>query len=159
MNRDKEMFIRIPSELSLMRHIRVGIRECLALHDAELQESAAMVAWELVENAIKYGERAREEQLATFRFRLAAARVVIDVASGLASRADYEEVASRIRDIEAEPDKMKLYIERLQALVEHGPQGPTRLGLYRISAEGRFHLSCQERDGMLVVSATRALGG
>jgi hypothetical protein len=159
MNRDKEIFIHIPSELSLMRHIRVGIRDCMAQHDAELRESAAMVAWELVENAIKYGERAREDQLATFRFRLAPGDVTIAVASGLASRADYEEVAGRIRDIEAEPDKMKLYIERLQALLEHGPHGPTRLGLYRISAEGRFHLRCQERDGMLVVTATRELGG
>jgi anti-sigma regulatory factor (Ser/Thr protein kinase) len=121
-----------------------------------LREAAVMVASELVENAIKYGESTPGAPGIEVSVVREHTRLSIAVASGTQD----EEVARRLRGyteaLAASPDKLGLYVARVQSLAD-APEPHSRLGLHRIGVEGAFELRCSHRDGVLCMTATRDL--
>ncbi|HTV23792.1 MAG TPA: hypothetical protein VMG12_34115 [Polyangiaceae bacterium] len=121
-----------------------------------LRDAAVMVVSELVENAIKYGEsipNAPGIEVSVVRERT---RLSVTVASGTKD----DEAARRLQNyteaLAASQDKLGMYVARVQSLADT-PEPHSRLGLYRIGLEGAFDLKCTHEDGVLRMTATRAL--
>lgn len=121
-----------------------------------LRQAAVMVASELVENAIKYGESTPGAPGIEVSVVREHTRLSITVANGTRD----EEVARRLQGyteaLAASPDKLGLYVARVQSLADM-PEPRSRLGIHRIGVEGGFALRCSHGDGVLRMTATRDL--
>lgn len=136
--------------------IRAQVTLALSGLRQSLRDAAVMVVSELVENAIKYGDsipNAPGIEVSVVRER---SRLSVSVASG----AKDDEAARRLQNyteaLAASQDKLGLYVARVQSLAD-SPEAHSRLGLYRIGLEGAFDLKCTHEDGVLRMTATRAL--
>ncbi len=130
----------------------------MALADAppELQSATMMTASELVENAIKYGESVPAAPKIGVALTLADNKVRIETVNGSRNPSRVAVLLVTVDQIAKAPDREALYLARLeQAMIT--PSASGQLGLYRIAFEGRFDLSCSYDDGVVRVTATRAL--
>jgi anti-sigma regulatory factor (Ser/Thr protein kinase) len=123
-----------------------------------LRDAAVMVASELVENAIKYGESVPNAPGIEVSVVREHGRLSVTVVNGTKD----EEAGRRLRGyteaLAASQDKLGLYVARVQSLAD-SPEPHSRLGLYRIGMEGSFDLRCSHEDGVLRMTATRSLEG
>lgn len=140
---------------STVRKTRKQIVEELAEHPAELRTAAAMVASELLENAIKYGEAVLGAPNIEFSFSLEDGRVRIAVTNGTRSALNVERLQERIEALNRAEDRSSLYLRRLEELLEHPAQN-AGLGVYRIGYEGGFDLECFYDNDVMTVTATRS---
>jgi len=128
-------------------------RSGLADHEAY---ALAMVAQELLENAVKYGA---EEDGITLSVRVGPDRVTVEVRSRMGvdggNLRAFGDAVRRIRDC---PDTFGAYVERLQQAVARAP-GPSELGLARIAYEGNCALDFRIDGGTLAVLAVYERGG
>lgn len=115
-----------------------------------------MVASELVENAIKYGENVANHPGIEVSLVCDEHTLSLTVANGASSSAAVHELKRHTDALAQSPDKSELYMKRMLALMDH-PDGCSRLGLYRIGFEGQFDLECSYDDGVVRMTATRAL--
>ncbi len=115
--------------------------------------SLAMVAQELLENAVKYGAAGAEEIQLSLRVAEEDVTVVVRsrVAEDDAHVRAFGGMVQRIREC---PDSFDAYVKRLQqvALRPYAPGGG-ELGLARIAYEGRCALDYSLDAGFLAVSA------
>lgn len=151
-----QVVMALPREWGQLNDIRAVVARRLEGYDKDTQEAVAMVASELVENAIKYGEPLADAELGQFRFALTDQGVRIDVTSRLTSREHFDALRTRIDSIQASEDKQALYIRRMQEIYDH-PGASAGLGLFRIAFEGGCALRCGWMGDKLTVTATRDL--
>lgn len=132
------------------------------LIDAAVQEqapalcaAASMVASELVENAIKYGEPVEAASQGRIHFTMTPTQILIEVSSGLRRGPRQQSFMQRIERIAKSKNMEQLALERMQELISQ-PNQHGQLGLYRIAYEAGFDLSCTYENEVLVVQAARS---
>jgi len=152
----KKFFIHIPLTWEYVRSVRQQVNEALAEQPEELRSAAVMVASELVENAIKYGVSVPELPWTRFAFETTADEIRMEIANGLIDSAVFAHLSLRIAELQKPGAGERLYLERLQQLVEN-PLPPNRLGLFRISFEGKFSLDVFYDNQVLIIKAHRKL--
>ena len=151
---DRRFRLEIPIVWQFVRQVRRQLADALADQSEDLRDSAMMVASELVENAIKYGESVPGAPTATIELFVEPERVMIEVKNGLSSARDAQAVQEQIARLRAAEDPAALYVERLKELLE-SPDIRGRLGLCRIALEAGFDLSCTYDQQILTISASR----
>lgn len=115
-----------------------------------------MVASELAENVVKYGEPVENAPAGSLQLIIADESVRVISTNGVRSpeRAQHLAVAlERIR----EADPQQLYLERMQELMANPTQKESQLGLLRIAFEGQFKLSHVYEGSVLTITAERHL--
>jgi hypothetical protein len=148
--------INIPIAWEYVRMVRQQVTAALAEYSEELRSAAVMVASELVENAIKYGTSIPAMQWAQFRFKTTAEHIQIQVSNGLNDLRLLEAVQQIIEQTKTAGRSEQLYVARLQELMNN-PTQSTRLGLYRISHEGKFDLDYSYGEQILELTARRRI--
>ncbi len=139
-----------------VRVIRCKLNAKLASYPNRVRYATAMVASELLENAIKYGESIPNLERITFSFMIRDGVCRIVVANGSNSQKNIGRLKAMIAEVNAADDKSALYTRRLQQLLEN-PSDHSGLGIYRIGFEGDFELACEANDGIVTVVATRSV--
>lgn len=138
--------------------VRHAVDQAMAAYAEPLRRAAQMVASELVENAIKYGQHTPE--LAPIRFVLSLSEqdVTIEVANDIDDRAALAILEARVAAINESADREELLLNRMQEIIDRSTQD-SQLGLYRIASEGGFHLEYSYNVSVLTVRATRKIYG
>lgn len=116
--------------------------------------SLAMVAQELLENAVKYGASLPEDAI-RLSLRVDDTDVTVEVRSRVCEEdASFHAFGRAVRQLQQSRDAFGAYVERLQraALRPYAP-GESELGLARIAYEGRCALDYRVDAGFLAVSA------
>lgn len=143
--------------------LRDGVTACLraVFRDLSVSESLAMVAGELLENAVKFGDRAaRAGQGFGLSVQGDERGVEIEVSSPAApSSPEVERLLAEIARIGHAPSPREAYLDAMRRVALRG--GGSGLGLARIAHEGGCDLSATVgTDGVLRVRAvTRSLKG
>lgn len=147
--------MEMPVVWSHVRAIRQKIAESLADYPTAVVEAAQMVASELVENAVKYGDSVPACEKVRVTVSLEGNDVVIAVSNGINNprRATaLRERIDRVNDASAEA----LFMDRIEHILSH-PSEQGELGLYRIGSEGRFHLDMLEENQAVTIIARRSI--
>jgi hypothetical protein len=145
----------LPHAWQHIRAIRKSVGDALAEADPGFRTAAAMVASELVENAVKYGEAVPAAPGIHFALLEAGGQLRIEVSNGCTDGDGVHELQARVKEIARAPDKAALYMARLEALLAR-PDESGKLGLYRIAFEGKFDLQWSYRNAVVTMTATRA---
>ena len=128
----------------------------------ELANRYTMVACELTENGIKYGEFGKGDEGVKVKIRLEDGNVFLEVSNpiGEGSRSYLSELDRTIQWVRGFQDPFEAYIERMRA-ISREPLETDRsgLGLVRITYEGRSVLDFYvAEDSTLSVSAVSEVG-
>jgi hypothetical protein len=141
---------------SEVRTIRESVASAVSDLSEEVREAAVMAASELVENAIKYGERVANHPGIEVSVVCDAHTLSLTVSNGTSNHEAVRELKRHTDALAASQDKFELYMNRIHTLMEQ-PDGCSRLGLYRIGFEGLFELACSYDDNVVRMTATRAI--
>jgi hypothetical protein len=142
---------------STIRAIRERLGAALADAPKTVREATQMVASELLENAIKYGEVVPTAKKITFVFSADGPHLKVTVRNGSTVKESVDTLLRRVDELASVADPSSLYISRLQELMENPVVDSTALGLYRVALEGGFSLSCSYEDQVVTVVATRSI--
>ena len=156
-NRPMEIRASLEPTWSTVRQIRAQVGEQLAHLSSELSLASQMVAAELLENAVKYGEAVPRAPDISFLFSVVGKEVTIVVSNGATARESVRQLIDRIAQLREAPDPGALYLSRLQELMDDPTVRSTGLGLYRIGYEGHFAMACEYQDEVVTVTATRSI--
>jgi hypothetical protein len=137
-----------------VRKIRHEVGTALEACPAALRSAAMMTSSELVENAIKYGEKVPGAEAATFLLEATPGLLSIRVVNGSTNALGVAELARRVEELSRAEDKQALYLSRLEELLVHADESG-KLGIYRIGFEGGFELECDYTNNLVTVTATR----
>lgn len=137
-----------------VREIRRQVGEALEDCPAPLRSAAIMTASELVENAIKYGERVPAAKTVTFVLEATAESLCIRVVNGSTNTVGVAELDRRVQELRRADDKQALYLSRLEQLLADADESG-KLGIYRIGFEGGFDLDLDYMNDVVSVTATR----
>jgi len=156
-----QLRLRLPFSWDCIESVRQAVSAVIAasLNDQLLAEQMAMVASELLENAVKHGEPGPIELC------VEETDGQLDIALGNAIDPDcasLEQLCARIDFIRLFPSAKEAYLAALSAVYEQGlassSSTQSTLGLARIAAEGECLLQCRiSRPGWLTVSALRRI--
>ena len=125
--------------------------------DKDTIEAAIMSATELIENAIKHGNAVPGCKKIKYLLTVNEYKIIINVINGILNDENLKAVKLHIERIINCEDPAKLYIERLQQLMENPVPGVSQLGLYRIAYEGEFELNYEYKNNILKVIAEKKL--
>ena len=134
--------------------VRLSLQSCIAslFQNVDLRHVLAMVAGELLENAVKYAHRADDHTM----FRLKIWGALGDVAFVQVSNPVDEEgarvVTDAIADIRSASSVADSYFERMREIAKR-PSRLSRLGLLRIAYEGGCELSAVVDADILTITA------
>lgn len=145
----------LPHTWDHIRKIRKQVGEALEGYDPALCSAAMMVASELIENAVKYGEAVSAAPTISMSLALTPDKLVIAVQNGCGDIESVRALERRIREISEAPDKSTLYMARLEELL-NDPLESGKLGLYRIAFEGEFDLHFDYTHKVVSIVATRS---
>jgi anti-sigma regulatory factor (Ser/Thr protein kinase) len=137
-----------------VREIRERVGAALEHCSPQLRSAAIMTSSELVENAVKYGERVAGAKEVTFVLEANAERLSIRVVNGSTNAAGVAQLQRRVAELTGTEDKQALYLARLEEILT-SPDESDRLGLYRIGVEGGFDLQLDYKDEVVTMTATR----
>lgn len=137
---------------SVVRETRASVEGMLTDTYASAAAAAGIAVSELVENAIKYGTGSVDVRCEVVEELL---RIV--VSNGISNQTDLDEVKRHIDRINAAPDPLQLYSQRLTELMEDAPSNSSQLGLYRIAYESACRLAYTIHEGQLEIEAIRDL--
>jgi hypothetical protein len=150
--------IRVPTEWSRIEPVRSAVARCVsaAMRDRDLEVSLAMIASELLENAVKYG---RPGSTVALTLRIARGRAVISVEN------DVEEGSAHVDTLRRHLDWLKGFSRASDAYVAAlrrvygGGKDSGGLGIARIVYEGSAEIECDTaRPGRVVVKVECPLG-
>jgi len=127
----------------------------VAYCDPASREATVMVATELAENIVKYGEAKTGVFAGTISIALDGDLIRIRAANSVASPDDARHVEHAIRQMAAAGDVKALYRARLAELFANPGLPRSQLGLLRSAFEGRFRLSCSFVQPTLTIVAER----
>lgn len=116
-----------------------------------------MVASELAENVIKYGEPVAGEQCGFVTIAVEPDRVVICTKNGVISSERGNDVVQQIARIAAAENVEALYAARMREMLDNPADLGSCLGLLRIAYEGNFTLTSVYEASLLTICATRVL--
>jgi len=134
--------------------VRLSLQSFIAtlFQNVDLRHTLAMVAGELLENAVKYAHRSDDNTM----FRLKIWGALSDVAFvQVANPVDAESakfVLDAIANIRNAPSVAETYFERMREIATR-PSRMSRLGLLRIAYEGGCELSGELKDDILTITA------
>jgi hypothetical protein len=150
-----ETRLRLPLSWNFIEGVRATVNERLAHAPAELRESAVMVASELAENMVKYGEPLAQDDCGYVTLSIGPGLVEVKTMNGVTSARRAEEVIDRIQAIAASDDVEALFRQRMKEMLESPGDPHSYLGLLRIAYEGNFRLSCDYTAPVLTIIAHR----
>ena len=148
--------LQLPSVWQRLRDVQALVLDAMIAHPEQLRTASLMVASELAENAIKYGEVLADCPNVTFGLVIEATSITIRVASGITPGPALDAVRKRIDTLNAAPSKQDLYYQRLRELLEQ-PTATGQLGLLRVAFEGQFDLSYTYQAPILTITARREI--
>lgn len=148
--------LRIPILWHYTNRVRQAVDQAMASYAESLRQATKMVASELVENAIKYGQLESKE--IRFLLSLSEQTVIIEVENGIDDRAALAALEARVAAINQADNHEELLLKRMQEIVDR-PVQASQLGLFRIASEGGFHLEYSYNVSVLKVRATRKIHG
>ncbi len=157
MTQEKNINIAIIPTWETVKSVLEQATQFLAGKDQDFISATTMCVTELIENAVKYGTLTPNGGDITFDMTVDEEKVKIQISNGIRNASDFEHVQRIIQHIESSDDPQQLYVQRLKELAERPKPGLSQLGLYRIAYEGRFRLEHRYVDGVLTVSAHRAI--
>lgn len=137
--------------------VRLSLQSCVAtlFQNVDLRHTLAMVAGELLENAVKYAHRPHDHTM----FRLKIWGAIDDVAFVQVSNPIDDESARAVLDaianIRSAASVAEAYLQRMREIVSR-PSRLSRLGLLRIAYEGGCELTAEVQAGILTVTAAIA---
>ena len=147
--------LTLPPDWDAVRTVWESCQSMLERSGLEEDEaySLAMVAQELLENAVKYGAADADEIRLLLRVEDGGVTVVVRSRVG-EDDTNVRAFGGAMRRIRECPDPLAAYVERLQqAAVRPVAAGGSELGLARIAYEGRCALDFTLDQGFLAVSA------
>jgi hypothetical protein len=115
-----------------------------------------LAASELAENVVKYAEESGAPD-SGIELELSSDRLLVRSVNRVARADRAAEVVSIVHDIESAPDPVELYVEQMKETLKYPERQSTRLGFYRLAAEGGLRLSQSYVDGRLTITAERVL--
>jgi hypothetical protein len=137
---------------SARRTVAAGLLEM----DNDVRDAAVMVASELAENVIKYGEPTTDDESGHVELLVDGNSIVIRSKNGV-SRERASAVCALIDRISAAEDVSSLYVSRLGEMLNDPQAEGSQLGLHRIVCEGEFRLSHRYEADILTITAERKL--
>lgn len=153
--------VQLERELELdwsnVRALRGAVGDALSEFPEEVRSAAVMTASELLENAIKYGERLPVAPSVRFTLSADDLAVEISVVNGTTVPDYVRDLETCIAEVQAADDKAALYVSKLESLLDASPEESAGLGIYRIGLEGQFDLRCSYDNQVVSVFATRKL--
>ncbi len=141
---------------NVISEIRKKTADLLKNYGQSLLDATMMVASELMENAVKYGQAVPNESMIEFQLSVNNT-IIIKVTNGVITEKHIETAMMHIDRIKNSDDPGLLYTERLKELLENPKQGVSQLGLYRIAYEGEFKLDYSFKDNLLTIIAQRSI--
>ena len=145
----------VPAPWEWVETVRLCVEEGLAELDDELRYAAILAASELAENVVKYGDGGAIP--AGIDLELDGQRLRIRSVNRVSNRASAEEVMTIVDGIAATSDPATLYLQQMEAALRDPGASGSRLGFYRIAAEGGLRLSHMYVEGCLTITAEREL--
>jgi len=119
-------------------------------------EATKITAIELVENALKYADPGPDDkQPILFSFKNSKSNALIRVTNFCSNKTQKEKIKGTIDHIRKE-NAFDLYVNRMNEILQH-PNGYSRLGFYRISAETEYILSYKMTQKTVTILARRPL--
>ena len=134
------------------------IEDILKSKNIPFVSSAIIVVSELIENAVKYGERGPEKSKSKIQISVSVDenKIKIEASNFIYDPLNINNVIEHIEKIKECGDPSIPYIERLHQLLDASPSEPTRIGLYRIAYEGKFKIDYKFENNWLVIFAERS---
>lgn len=145
----------VPARWEWVDTVRLRVEEGLAELDDELRYVAVLAASELAENVVKYSDG--DAVPAGIDLDLDGRRLRIRSVNCVSNRASAEEVMTIVDGIAAASDPAALYLQQMEAALRDPGASGSRLGFYRIAAEGGLRLSHMYVEGCLIITAEREL--
>lgn len=153
----KSCCIDVPLSWTWIESVRSTVAAQLADHDEDLREASVMVASELAENVVKYGEPRPGTDSGQIQLSVDDRCVRILSVNGVQAQQRVERLGEIFERLRATPDPLQLYMQRLQELLANPNQVETQTGFLRIVCEGQFALSHDYVGGVLTIAAERKL--
>jgi hypothetical protein len=141
----------------VVQQIETKINELYKPANPELLSSTSMAVSELIENAVKYSDSSPDKKSINLNFLADNKSIIIIISNPVTNQNHVDMVTRHIERIQNTDDPQKLYIERLQQLLDNPKITYTQLGLYRIAYEGKFQLSYGYESNILTVKALRKI--
>lgn len=137
--------------------LRTSILNCLAaiFHDEEISHQVSVVASELLENAVKYGDWT-QPQTPDFQLRVWGDKgeVNVEVCNPTdKENGNIEKLFEMVQWLKSFDSPVDAYSARLRELADNENDIGSRLGLARILYEGNCQLHCSEDNGKVRVRA------
>ena len=148
--------VRLPTAWRVVRRVRAMVDSVLAHQSDSVRQSARLVASELMENVIKYGETLPDGSQPVISVRLSGSVLSITSRNGVAADEDVERIFEILHRLRTRKDTQSLYVEAILQSMAARRQSPA-LGLLRIAAEGAFELDATYEDGVLGVNARKGI--
>lgn len=145
----------LPTRWEWVDTVRQRVESGLSDQDEELRCVALLAASELAENIVKYGEPCTAE-CAGIEVDLDARMLRIRSVNCVGNPADARAVIAIVDGIAAAPDPEELYLQQIEEAMRDQRSG-SRLGFYRLAAEGRLRLSHQYEGECLTIIAERTI--
>jgi len=133
--------------------VNSGLKE----RDEALREEVTMVASELAENVVKYGEPVEQSAAGSLQLVIGDETVRVISTNGVRSAERARGLAEALERITSSKDPRSLYLARMQELMANPTQTESKLGLLRIAYEGEFTLSHTYENSVLTITAERSL--
>jgi hypothetical protein len=146
--------VRLPTAWRVVRRVRGVVDGVLASHPESIRQSARLVASELMENVIKYGEVLPDGSPPIVCVQQSAGVLTIRSRNGVAEAQDVQRIFDILQRLRTRKDVQSVYIEAIvQAMAARGKSAA--LGLLRIAAEATFELDARFEDGVLEIIARK----
>jgi hypothetical protein len=153
----KSCCIDVPLSWTWIESVRTTVATQLADRDEDLRDASVMVASELAENVVKYGEPRPGTDSGQIQLNIDDQFVRVLSVNGVQAQQRVERLAVIFERLRTAPDPLQLYMQRLQELLANPNQVETQTGFLRIVCEGQFALSHDYAGGVLTITAERKL--
>jgi hypothetical protein len=134
--------------------VRLSLQSCIAtlFQDVDLRQTLAMVAGELLENAVKYAHRTDEHTMFRLKIWGALGDVAFVQVSNPVDPESAQVVLDAIASIRVAPSVVDAYFQRMREIASR-PSRMSRLGLLRIAYEGGCGLTGELNGATLTITA------
>jgi len=150
--------VKVPLAWQWIEKVRETVNDVLRAHPEELRQDAVMVASELAENLVKYGQAMGGEDSGRIAIETNDGFVSITSENG-ATPEGAQKVQELVNAMTAAENVQMLYLERLTQMADIPGDSASELGLLRIAFEGGFSLTCEYAAPRLRLTAKRSLSG
>jgi hypothetical protein len=119
----------------------------------KIKDSCEIVSYELLENAIKYGDSIKEQPEIHFKIKLDKNSISISIKNGINSTDNLADFQKSMSDILQNKNRSVMYEKRLLEILENSNEKDSKLGLFKIIAETDFDLNYSLENKILTIEA------